>query len=110
MCSQDFIKGRNRQEGKRIHMRLLKAKIHGHVQGVGFRFEAAQRARELGLVGFVRNERDRTVYVEAQGMSEQLREFEHWLERHGSAGAKVTRVEKNYSANLKNFGSFKVSR
>jgi len=89
-------------------MKLLKAKIHGHVQGVGFRFEAMRKARELALVGFVRNEHDRTVYVEAQGPEENLREFLHWLEHHGPAGAEVRKVETKFSRDLKNFGSFKV--
>jgi len=88
--------------------KLLKAKIHGRVQGVGFRFEAARKARELGLVGFVRNERDRTVYVEAQGPSLNIDRFLHWLEHHGPQAAEVTRVDHHTTFDLENYGSFKV--
>lgn len=41
--------------------------ITGRVQGVGFRWGTLQIARQLGLYGFVRNQADGTVYVEAQG-------------------------------------------
>ena len=44
----------------------------GDVQGVGFRYRAAQAARELGITGWVRNELDGSVKMEAQGTEEQL--------------------------------------
>jgi acylphosphatase len=88
--------------------KLLRIKIHGYVQGVGFRYEALKRARELGLVGFARNEEDHTVYVEAQGDSAKLTDFLHWCTHHGPPGAKIERVESNYANELKNFASFKI--
>jgi acylphosphatase len=49
----------------------MEARVHiivaGLVQGVGYRWFAAQRARTLGLSGFVRNLREGTVEVEAEG-------------------------------------------
>ncbi|OGI26228.1 MAG: hypothetical protein A3J76_01440 [Candidatus Moranbacteria bacterium RBG_13_45_13] len=86
---------------------LLKAKIHGHVHGVGFRYEATKKARELHLTGFARNERDGTVYVEAQGARENVDKFLHWLEHHGPPMAKVTRVEAKYSHDLENYQEFR---
>lgn len=41
--------------------------VHGHVQGVGFRWWTRCRARELGLVGEARNLPDRRVAVVAEG-------------------------------------------
>ena len=41
--------------------------FHGIVQGVGFRYTAAQEARALGLTGFVKNQYDGTVRMEVQG-------------------------------------------
>jgi acylphosphatase len=88
--------------------KLLKLRIHGHVQGVGFRFEAMRKAQDLFLVGFARNERNRTVYIEAQGERENLEKFLHWCEHHGPPLAKVTRVEAKYSNELENFQIFRV--
>lgn len=41
--------------------------FYGRVQGVGFRYTAKYIARSLGVTGWVRNEWDGTVTMEAQG-------------------------------------------
>ena len=41
--------------------------FHGRVQGVGFRYMAMHYASLLGLSGWVRNEPNGTVSMEAQG-------------------------------------------
>lgn len=45
----------------------LTAWVHGHVQGVGFRWWTRSRALELGLVGSARNLPDGRVEVVAEG-------------------------------------------
>ncbi|UXA19743.1 acylphosphatase [Mycobacterium sp. SMC-4] len=45
----------------------LDAWVHGHVQGVGFRWWTRSRALELGLSGFAANKPDGRVHVVAQG-------------------------------------------
>lgn len=45
----------------------LTAWVHGHVQGVGFRWWTRSRALELGLVGYAANKPDGRVQVVAQG-------------------------------------------
>ncbi|OBB31891.1 acylphosphatase [Mycolicibacterium peregrinum] len=45
----------------------LSAWVHGHVQGVGFRWWTRSRALELGLTGFASNRPDGRVHVVAQG-------------------------------------------
>jgi acylphosphatase len=42
-------------------------KITGRVQGVGFRYFVQRRAAEFNIVGWVKNERDGSVLVMAQG-------------------------------------------
>lgn len=46
--------------------------FHGRVQGVGFRYRAVDAARKIGLTGWVRNEYDGTVQMEAQGTPEKI--------------------------------------
>lgn len=41
--------------------------FYGRVQGVGFRYRAFHEASRLGLTGWVRNDWDGTVTMEAQG-------------------------------------------
>ncbi len=45
----------------------------GRVQGVGFRYSAQNLAQYLGLTGWVKNEWDGTVVMEAQGTEEDLK-------------------------------------
>jgi hypothetical protein len=48
-------------------MHRLHAVVHGRVQGVGFRYFVMREARALGLSGWVRNQADGSVEVEAEG-------------------------------------------
>jgi DNA ligase D-like protein (predicted 3'-phosphoesterase) len=58
----------------------IRAIVGGEVQGVGFRDATVARARELGVMGWVRNGEDGRVHVHAEGSEwalEQLRAFLH---------------------------------
>ena len=46
--------------------------IYGRVQNVGFRYFVVTKAGEYRVNGTVKNERDGTVVVEAEGTEEQL--------------------------------------
>lgn len=50
----------------------LRVRYTGTVQGVGFRATAAHLARSIGVGGFVRNEPDGSVLLEAQGPRERV--------------------------------------
>ncbi len=68
------------------------ATVHGLVQGVSFRWYTRQEAERLGLVGWVRNQDDGTVLLEAQGPEEDVEELLAWV-HHGPTHARVTRVD-----------------
>lgn len=53
-------------------------RISGRVQGVGFRYSAKQVASSLGISGFIRNLPNGDVYMEVEGMTQQMEEFINW--------------------------------
>jgi acylphosphatase len=61
---------------------LYKIKVTGRVQGVGFRQSCLREARYRGIVGFVKNMPDGSVYIEAEGNMDQLGELINWC-KHG---------------------------
>jgi acylphosphatase len=70
----------------------LNIRVVGKVQGVFYRASALEKAQELGLYGFVRNEPDESVYLEAEGAPEQLEKLVNWC-RQGPPRAKVEQVD-----------------
>jgi acylphosphatase len=85
----------------------LCVKIYGIVQGVFFRQRTRDMAEEMGVNGFVRNEPDGNVYVEAEGEEKNLNDFLDRC-RQGFKGAKVDRVEYQLSSKLKYFKNFTI--
>lgn len=53
----------------------VRVRYQGHVQGVGFRATARQMARDLPVTGWVRNEPDGSVQLEAQGEPEPVEQL-----------------------------------
>lgn len=82
-------------------------RVSGKVQGVFFRASAKEQAEQLGLTGFVRNERNGDVYIEVEGEEDELNLFLSWC-ASGPSRARVDGVTTEESA-LKNFSSFTVS-
>jgi acylphosphatase len=73
-------------------VKRVRAIIRGDVQGVGFRAATAEEARRAGVSGWVRNLRDGSVEVEAEGTAEGVDRLIRWL-RRGPSLARVTAVE-----------------
>jgi acylphosphatase len=72
-------------------MSSLHVRVTGLVQGVGFRWYVRERARRLGLSGWVRNLRDGTVEVLAAGDPAQIELLRAELLR-GPSGASVEQL------------------
>jgi acylphosphatase len=85
----------------------LHAVIRGDVQGVGFRYFVIDRARPLGLRGWVRNRPDGAVELMVEGERAQLESL-LGAARHGPRGASVTDVEVDWSAAEGNLGPFEL--
>ncbi len=73
----------------------LKATVYGRVQGVNFRYYTRLKARELGLTGYVRNNWDGTVEVDAEGDKDALQKLLDFL-WVGPPAAVVTNVEAEW--------------
>jgi len=71
-----------------VHKNIV---IQGWVQGVGFRYAARKIAFQYGITGFVRNLPDGSVYIEAEGSEEQVKEFVAWCHT-GPARAQIYSV------------------
>ncbi|MEW5816354.1 MAG: acylphosphatase [Spirochaetota bacterium] len=83
------------------------AKIHGRVQGVGFRYAAQKQALRLGLTGWVRNDYDGTVEVMCEGEPLKLEQFYLWLKK-GPPGSNVVQVERRTITPQKTFRTFTI--
>ncbi len=75
-----------------IRVRLI---IEGRVQGVWFRDSTRREATALGVYGWVKNQRDGTVEVVAEGPEDRVRELVSWC-HDGPPGARVSRVHESH--------------
>lgn len=89
---------------KKVHYDIH---VSGKVQGVWFRKYTKIEADKLGLKGFVRNEPDGKVYIEAEGEEALILDFIGWL-HIGAPLSKVKNVAYE-TANVVGFESFDIS-
>jgi len=80
--------------------------IWGQVHNIGFRYLSKEKADELGLYGFVRNELKGQVYIEVEGEKESLQKFIDWA-RTGPEGASIEKFDIKESP-IKNYSSFEI--
>jgi len=73
-----------------MEVKHMKITISGRVQGVSYRLSAKAKADELGVSGFVRNEPNGDVYLEAEAAEEVLYKFIKWC----NLGPSLAKVEK----------------
>ena len=88
-------------------MQHVNVKIYGEVQGVGFRDAAYWTARKLHIAGFIMNEPEGGVYIEAEGDDDALNEFLMWC-RKGPSTAKVEKIDVEWSEPRGKFTGFRI--
>ena len=90
-------------ESDRIH-----ALVRGAVQGVGFRYFVLNAARAAGLAGFVKNLRDGSVEIVAEGPREKLERFARDISEGPRRGL-VRDVQLRWTESTGEFESFEVA-
>lgn len=87
-------------------MRHINIKVRGKVQGVFFRASTKAVADQMGVKGLVKNEKDGSVYIEAEADVITLEMFIEWC-NEGPEKAKVENVQVE-DGEVKNYRNFEV--
>jgi acylphosphatase len=87
---------------KRVHIF-----VSGVVQGVFFRANTRDKAKSLGIGGWVRNLLDGRVEIVAEAEREQLKELINWC-YHGVPYARVDNVEVKWEEYRGEFDTFEI--
>ncbi len=82
--------------------------VKGKVQGVWYRKSTQDKARELGLMGFIKNLPNGDVYIEVEGNGDQLKFLLDWC-AIGPQFARVTQVLYD-EATVQSFTQFEIIR
>lgn len=81
--------------------------VSGRVQGVFFRTTTKDKARQLGLKGYVKNLGNGDVEVVAQGDENSLRELIQFCQK-GPSGAEVGGIDVQYKYSKETFYGFDI--
>ncbi len=82
-------------------------KFSGRVQGVFFRANTLEKARESGLFGWVRNLRDGSVEALFEGEEEIIKKIIEWC-RTSQPYARVDDIEVKWSESTDDFTDFEI--
>ena len=85
--------------------KCIQITVTGKVQGVFYRKFAIAKALESGITGFVKNQTDGSVYIEACAADDVLSLFVDWCYT-GSPDAEVANVEVTVMDMNSGFSSF----
>jgi acylphosphatase len=91
-----------------VELTHIKITVSGKVQGVFYRASAKQKADEWGIRGFVRNEKNGDVYLEAEAPEEVLYKFIKWCNL-GPSQAVVEKMDAKPGA-IVGFTDFEIRR
>ena len=82
--------------------------VHGRVQGVGFRAATKQIADQIGVSGWVKNQPDGTVLIEAEGEHEKMKEFIKHVDQGPTPFSKVEALDIKNNSEISHHKKFKV--
>ncbi len=91
---------------EKIHYDIV---VRGRVQGVWFRKYTKDKADELGIKGFVQNELEDIVYVEAEGTEDMLNQFIERL-HVGSPLSRVNKVHFDTCIDFQGYTKFEIKK
>jgi len=80
--------------------------VYGKVQGVSFRAATKAIADQLSIKGFVRNQADGSVYIEAEGDQFSINYLVDWC-KEGPDTAVVEKVDVS-EGEIKNYLNFEI--
>ncbi|MEK7612413.1 MAG: acylphosphatase [Patescibacteria group bacterium] len=86
----------------------INVSIIGDVQGVFFRRTVKHEASRQGISGFIRNEQDGTVYMEAEGPEEIIDIFSAWLKSGAGEGTHAIKTIDIVDGSFKAFEGFEI--
>jgi len=84
-----------------------KIRVTGRVQLVGFRYFTRQWADDLGLYGWVKNERDGSVSTHVEGNKVRIEQLTEEL-KSGPANARVENVDVKWGGFMNQFREFDI--
>ena len=89
------------------HKKRIHVFISGRVQGVFFRVNTQNKARELGLTGWVQNLTDGRVEAVFEGEEEKIKEMLGWI-KNSPFPAKVKSIEIEEESFKGEFNNFEI--
>jgi acylphosphatase len=88
-------------------MKSVEITVSGLVQGVGFRYFIYQKAKSLGLSGYVKNLIDGSVYIKAEGNDSEINELID-LAAQGPSRASVNHKKVIFTELSGSFNNFSI--
>lgn len=93
------------QEAQKVRARVI---VSGRVQGVFFRYNTQEMAKQLGVFGWVKNRWDGAVEAVFEGNQDRVKEMIEWC-HEGPPGAYVQRVDTDWEKYLGEFEWFSIT-
>lgn len=88
-------------------LKQIQLRIYGRVQGVYYRASAQREAKRLGLTGWVKNRKDLSVELVAEGEENGIKDLVAWA-HHGPGAARVERVDVRWRSFVGDFFDFRI--